>query len=87
MGYLREADVDGPHGDLRARGEVELGEDARHVRLHRPHAHHQLAGNGTVGLALGDQRGHLTLAPRQPAGAPRPRLRTPGMWRVGSASA
>ena len=43
-------------------GEVELAEDAAHVRFDRLAGDEELLGDAAVGLALGDQREHLALA-------------------------
>ena len=50
-------------GDIHAGAGTELGEDVAEVGLDRLLAEEQLVGDLLVGLALGDQDRHLTLAP------------------------
>src|SRR5690606_8998070 len=47
-------------------GQVQLHEDVADVLLDGALAHHQLAGDGGVGAALGHEAEHLALAGRQP---------------------
>jgi hypothetical protein len=61
--------VDGPGGDLSARGKPELGEDMRDMRLDGADSDDQLVGDGTIGFALGHQARHLALTGGQSAEA------------------
>jgi len=59
---LCQAPFNSPGGDLRPRGEAQLGEDAAYVGLHRALADDELVGDSAIGFSLSDQRGHVALA-------------------------
>ena len=53
---------DHPCGDLTARGKTEPGHNIGNIPFYRALADDQRLGDGAVGVALGDERGHLPLA-------------------------
>src|SRR6266511_2073701 len=69
----------GYHGrELGAGGEVQLGEDVREVRLHRPARYVEPAADLGIGQSLGDQLGDTALRWREAAPAgPRPAAGSP----------
>src|SRR5665648_555955 len=56
----------GPTGQLVPRGQLELAEHGRHVRLDRLDRDEQLRGHLAVGVPAGDQPHHLALPRREP---------------------
>src|SRR5437867_4017507 len=52
----------GVRGGRGARGDPQLREDVAHVPVYRPLAEHELAGDGPVRRAPGDETKHLQLA-------------------------